>query len=201
MNSARNIVIQSVLKPATVYVEYEKETVLKTYTTYEDLFHILEPIVIDSDTKIFVNRGPGSYTGIRTALTYVLGLMHGGLISGKQVVPYTSFDLLSAVSGKNEPLFLKSWPRLANGLLTGSKGYFKKGSEVAFVEYDVISTLPGLVIYTEETDITEALPSDTTHIASTTIATEELLEKLIASTIETQPIDPLYINPVNATVK
>jgi tRNA A37 threonylcarbamoyladenosine modification protein TsaB len=195
MSSAKTLIIQTALHPHTVTLLIDgivSETA--QFTTFGEVFAKLSLISIDSDTTVLVNRGPGSYAGIRTGIGYAYGLLHGGIITAEQIFAYSSFDLVQAASGLNE-IFLKGLPRIASHTFTESKGYYQntKG-EISYLAFaDLPASFSGAKyseeVIEQENCFNAALLNDEKTYRS--------LHKLQQNWIH--DLTPLYVNPVHIT--
>ncbi len=190
MNSLSNIVIQTALKPITIYYDGN----VKVANDVAEFFNIMDFLDISDETKVTIIRGPGSYTGIRTGIAYVYGLLHAKLIKKEQIVGVTTFDLISAISERNAPIYLKAWPRLANGKIEGSKGYFYDGSQIQHLEYEMIKDkYENLTIYSDE-QLHDYSQQNT--VTAKILQQPEIYEKLLEKNSHDFSLEPLYINPV-----
>lgn len=197
MNLANYVIIQTALKPMTVVSIHDTDYSKHEVANFAEFFAVMNNSVsITKDTIILVNRGPGSYSGIRTGIAYVLGLLHGRLITDSQIHSFTSFDLVRATSSHKEAIYLKAWPRIASGKLEESKGYFQESplSVPVYRSWDEIKDQEKLFIVSDE-------EIQTTHEKRTYT---DLLEdpvgyRSLAAEFEkyNNDLDPLYINPVH----
>jgi len=206
MNSVKILVIQTALMPQTLYYETEQEKGrVEVCENFDEVFALLKDLNITKETEIYVNRGPGSYTGIRTGISYVLGLLHGGLIQKSKIHSYTSFDLIRAAENESDltiPIYMKAWPRVPNGKLSGTKGYFQDGDQIMHLEYESIQDREDVLFYTREEEITEDnFSSDSGHQTSTALKEKNTYSTLIKIKELSTDLTPLYINPVNITKK
>lgn len=190
-----NIILQTVIKPHFVFEIMDGESELQTVDSFTEAFDILKEKSFTSETRLFVNRGPGSYAGIRAGLAYTLGLLHGKLLQKDQVFYYTSFDLFLSETTTSEK-FLKAWPRIG-GTSENIKGYYFDGIDYESIAYKELSTLntdvPVFTEYEEELDI----PNQTIYIPS--LITDIYLEDFTMTVALNTERAPLYINPVNIT--
>lgn len=195
MNSPSNIIIQTALRPMTVFIQQNEVEKIVTITDFPEFFSTMQNLEITGKTQIYINRGPGSYSGIRTGIAYVYGLLHGGLIKMEQIHSFTSFQLISALS-KKEAIFIKSWPRIPNGTLAGSKGYFNDHDVQNFIDITELKKSSDIAIYSEEV-LGETTPY--MYLTSEILNNNETYLTLInfLHTSQTNTLDPLYINPVH----
>lgn len=195
MNSINNIVIQTALRPMTVFIQQANDSNVSIVADFSEFFAALQHVEITPETQIYIDRGPGSYAGIRSGIAYVYGLLHGGLIKQDQIHSFTTFQLVSALSGK-EATFIKSWPRIPNGTLDGSKGYFNDVDVQSFIDITELKQSADIAIYSEE-NLKELPPY--TYLTSEILNTPDTYLKLInfLQTLQTNTLEPLYINPVH----
>ena len=196
MSSVKNIIIQTALRPMTIAWNEGEIFHIEEVTDFSDFFEKMNALVISKDTHIYVNRGPGSYSGLRTGISYVYGLLHGGLIDKKNIHSFTSFQLIRVATNTSSPIFIKAWPRLANGLLEGSKGYFEEGEQQLYKTYEGLTGIKNLVCVTEEQ--LDAAPDGLTN--EKLVTSEDTYIALTKDTsLFTNSLEPLYINPVHIT--
>src|SRR3990167_11559011 len=99
LSTNKYVIIQTALRPMKVVIIEGTSFQLHEIPDFQGFFDVMATINIDDNTKLLINRGPGSYSGIRTGIAYVYGLLHGGLIKKEQVFSFTSFDLIRAATG------------------------------------------------------------------------------------------------------
>lgn len=197
MNSHNYIVIQTVLRPMKVVSILNNEFASVEVADFASFFAAMEKLTITAETRILVNRGPGSYAGIRTGVAYAYGLIHGKLVDASQVKSYTSFDYVRAVTSHQGPIYLKAWPRLASGTLEGSKGYLEVlGRAPAYVEWEGIKGTTELLTIGEEPLKTELEYKNYQEILNDAVGFRELTNMFDSLT---ETLEPLYINPVHIT--
>lgn len=200
MNAQNNhlLIIQTALRPMSV-VSLQGTTYDATpVADFTELFASLNEQNITSETTVFVNRGPGSYSGIRTGIAYVFGLMHAKLLPELQICSYTSFDLIRAATNHDGPIFLKAWPRVPTNQLTTSKGYFSAShteEQISYKEWEQISDLPALLAVGEEEITTTISYRRLPELLSDPVSFRQLIERASHS----NSLEPLYINPVHIT--
>lgn len=165
-------------------------------TSFDELYAILATCRIEHDTKIFVNRGPGSYSGIRVGLAYTLGLIHSGVIKEENVFGYTSFDISKYFVSNNTGIFLKAWPRAITNL--GSiKGYIWKDNAVEYVNF---ADLSGTYTVLSEDSIEGMEGTKHTLVLHNGLAVPEVTTYFMQNIHTlTHDTSPLYGNPVNIT--
>jgi tRNA A37 threonylcarbamoyladenosine modification protein TsaB len=187
------VIIQTAVKPHFAY-DSETDAIIE-FDTHEEFYKVMEQVPLTSDTKIYVNRGPGSYSGIRVGLAYVQGLIHGGLISPQNVLYFTSFTMAHQVE---TDLFLKAWPR-HGGTFDIAKGYFYSAEtkEIHYTQLKDIS--PETTVMIEQNDDFDETNGMTTIRTEDTVNDESLSQLLIQRELFTEDGEPLYINPVNIT--
>jgi len=166
---------------------------------FASFFETIKAASITEETSVLVNRGPGSYSGIRTGISYIYGLLHGNRVSHDHIRSFTSFDLIRAQTGHRGPIFIKAWPRLANGTLDGSKGYLEDPSQkdrIRYVAFEEIAGADNLLSVGEET-MSSTFPYRTLiDLLRDPIGYRELAAQ---QTTLSQDLEPLYINPVHIT--
>jgi tRNA A37 threonylcarbamoyladenosine modification protein TsaB len=191
-----SIILQTVIKPHFVFEIMDGESELNPVDSFAGAFDILKEKSFTSETRLFVNRGPGSYAGIRAGLAYTLGLLHGKLLQKDQVFYYTSFDLIFSEFSDTSQRFLKAWPR-TGGTKETIKGYYFDGLDYESIAYKELSSLetdiPVFTEYDEELDI----PNQVIYIPS--LITDIYLEDFAMTVALNTDGKPLYINPVNIT--
>lgn len=189
------IFLQIAVQPFIIAIQLDSELQILKFDNQQDFRTILDKISLTKDTHFVVNRGPGSYAGIRMGLAYILGLIDGGLIPAENVNYVTTFDI---VQKQNKPIFLKSWPKLDVDF-SQTKGYLFDG-DVSNIVYIEASKLPANTVVLLESDNTpQGIPEtmEILHLSKLLDKTYlfETLQKLPTSTDDT----PLYINPVHIT--
>ena len=196
------IFIQNALNPNFIFSngEFIKESIKEA----------LEKISIDKNTVIFINKGPGSYTGIRLGIAF--GMAISQLNAGK-VVTYTSFDFINFIAKKSKKnskcIFIQSWPRLERVALDAIefadiKGYTKCGNNLKVMQ---LNKLPAeSIVYIPSTDFISKNVEKLSkyHLV---IPQQLLVEKNILdfanqfNPSKESALEPLYINPVAITTK
>jgi len=178
-----SLFVQNVLKPfsaAIIDIKRSEVKNLLTFQTPKDFYTALKGSSF-SDTlkRIYVNVGPGSYTGIRTSLAYVRGVIVGAKIKGTvlEVKSYTSFDFTCSD-------FILGYPK-CSGINDEALGYFKSNSEeIKYLTYAEAKKLnPNLRVF-NECDSSENLISS------------EFILNFIKVFNFGEALKPLYINPV-----
>lgn len=198
MNSIEYIIVQLALRPMKV-VSFAGTTFASTLVhDFEEFFSEMAKIPITPNTTIIVNRGPGSYSGIRTGISYLYGLLHGGIINSSQIRSCTSFDVVRAATSHNGAIYLKAWPRMASGMLEKSKGYWSSAThdkqEHAYKVWEEISKIPDLLSIGEEPIKTKHEYRTYAEILDDPVTFRELVT---AQTALSASLEPLYINPVH----
>jgi len=198
MNSANYVIIQLALRPMKVVYFAGTPFTATTVQDFGEFFSAMAKLTLTPETTIIVNRGPGSYSGIKTGISYVFGLLHGGSVTSAQIHSCTSFDLVRAATNHKAPIYLKAWPRLASKKLEESKGYWSPATqtkqEFLYKTWEEISKTPDLLSIGEE-------PIKTTHeyrIYAEILEDPVTFRGLIDSTTAlSTSLEPLYINPVH----
>jgi len=185
------IIIQNVFFPFFVFSE--ELSLLRVYERFQDLTLILNDIEIEEKTKILVNRGPGSYSGIRTALSYVLGLEHGKAVSPENIFSFTSFDFVLS----EFPVYYASWPRNEAVSFEETRGYLQKtpSEQIIYVNGTEAKKLPSVTIVSEKDIISDQID----YILFEKLVTPEHIQKFLKVTEFSKDRTPLYINPVHIT--
>lgn len=188
-----SIVINTVVLPHFVFEVRDTQKTLQTASTFNEVLTLVNDMEISSDSKLFINRGPGSYSGIRTGMAYGLGITQGKLIQKENLAYYTTFDLLAT----DQNVFLKAWPRIG-GTLETIKGYYfdRKAQDISYRELS--SLTESSIILLEATEELN-LPKELHTIYTQDIITKENLTQFLEKTTFTAAMEPLYINPVNIT--
>lgn len=158
-----------------------------------------------SDEKtIYVNIGPGSYSGIRQGIAFVLGLSH--IKKELKIIPYTSFDFVFASFDPQYTYFIYAWPRDPKrfSVETGVKGYCLKENQYSYCNQTELKKVKKLAIYVPNEKIAEFIRSQTKAdevavIKPDKISSLEHINLFIRNFNTPRPLEPLYINPVNIT--
>jgi tRNA A37 threonylcarbamoyladenosine modification protein TsaB len=139
-----------------------------------------------------VNKGPGSYSGIRSGIAYAQGLLHAGLIDKAHIYSYTTFAFICAAMEIKPPIYFKAWPRIPTTTFEETKGYFQDESgQVSYKEYAEIKDSKNLTLFSEQQNL-EVILLD---------ATCSKLADNVAKSKQNSDLTPLYINPVHITSK
>jgi len=199
MHSTNNyIIIQLALRPMKVVYLAGTTFAATTVSDFGEFFATMAKLSITPETAIIVNRGPGSYSGIRTGISYAFGLLHGGLVTSAQIHSCTSFDLVRAATNHKGPIYLKAWPRLASKKLAESKGYWspatQNGKEFFYRTWEAISKTPDLLSIGEEPIKTQHEYRTYADIIEDPVTFRGLVD---STSVLSTSLEPLYINPVH----
>jgi tRNA A37 threonylcarbamoyladenosine modification protein TsaB len=193
---AKTIIIQTALKPMTVAYQIEGEWIVTPVLDFAAFFEVMSNFDFEATENLIVNRGPGSYAGMRTGIAYVYGLLHGKVISSDKVSSFTSFDIIRAISGKRE-IYLKGWPRITSNTFTGSKGYYiNTKDEISYVSYeDLEKSFQSALFSDEHIEVDNAV----TFNASILLKQDTYAKLFAVTTARETTLAPLYVNPVHIT--
>ena len=198
MHSTNYVIIQLALRPMKVLCFAGTTFSATTVLDFGEFFSTMAKLTITPETTVIVNRGPGSYSGIRTGISYMCGLLHGGMITSSQIRSCTSFDLVRTATNHKGAIYLKAWPRLASGKLEGSKGYWSAASqnnqEFLYKTWAEISNMPDLLSIGEESIKTKYEYRTFADILEDPVTFRELVD---SESVLSTSLEPLYINPVH----
>ncbi|MCC7304293.1 hypothetical protein IT418_02680 [bacterium] len=196
MSSHKFVILQTALRPLNLVSVESTEYTQTDVTDYSELFAAIEKIPFTSETILLINRGPGSYTGIRTSIAYAYGLLHGGLLTANHVFSYTSFDYVRAATTHKGPIYLKSWPRIKTGKVDESRGYFEKEGEISYKTWEDVHVEKNLLVVSEENLTTQHECRTYEDLLHDAIGFRELANDHLTLS---KSLEPLYINPVHIT--
>lgn len=198
MNSHNIVVLQLALRPMMVVAIQGTEFEATEVADFSEFFEAVKKLALTNETKLLVNRGPGSYSGIRTTIAYAFGLIHGSRVNAQNLHSFTSFELISAATNHTGPIYLKSWPRVATGNLAASKGYFSETPEDTgrYAAFEEVSSSQSILSVGEEEIATKLEYRQLRELLSDPIGYRELAQNIEELSTD---LEPLYINPVHIT--
>ena len=196
------LLIQNTVKNQFIYYN---EKIIKI----EDFLTVFNNV--DKVSTIFVNVGPGSYTGIKQSIAFALGYKH--VNSKVKIVPYSVFDLINFIHKGAENIFIYAWPRRIETITskTKLKGYIKNKNRIYYGNLKDLKKNVSkdqklgsrLIAYMPNIEIVKKQPKS---FENAIVILPQQLEKLdvIKSFItKYQPrhttLKPLYVNPVSIT--
>jgi len=198
MSSLNTVIIQLAMRPLMVVTVSGTDFSATEVADFGEFFEVMKKLAITNDTIVLINRGPGSYSGIRTAVSFAYGLVHGGRLPQACVHSFTSFDLVRAATKHIGPIYLKAWPRLPSGKLAESKGYFasEHNDTGRYVSFSDVENEKGLLSVGEEEIVSSQEYRALEQLLKDPVGYRELSQKTIELPVT---LDPLYINPVHIT--
>ncbi len=187
------LVIQNVFHPFFIFDE--AIGLLKTYESFQELGTMLTDVEITDKTEIIVNRGPGSYSGIRTSLAYVLGLEHGHLIAQRNISTFTTFDFTMFI----QPLYFIAWPRNTVNSIQDTKGYTLDdiSKPIRYISGVEALEIPKIKMLAERSFI---LNSEIPVQLFEDFVNPSHIKNFLNNSSLSKDRSPLYINPVFITV-